>query len=89
MGSEIGQNEQVRTVDGHHLTARIRHFFLPLRTVFNSMFFFSGLAVSEWFLNLGVEQLRDGSTESFWQSDGPQLLGTSRKIDELLGMVIW
>lgn len=47
-------------------------------------------AVSEWaFLNLGVEQLRDGSTESFWQSDGPQLLGTSRKIDELLGMVIW
>ncbi len=24
----------------------------------------------------GVEQLRDGSTESFWQSDGPQLLGT-------------
>ena len=39
------------------------------------------------FFSPGVEQLRDGSTESFWQSDGPQLLGT-RKIDELLWMVM-
>ena len=103
------KNEQVRTVDGHQHTAHFCHFFLPLRAVFNSMFFFfrsvdihleaeaclvgpvgiSWDAVLEWFLSLGVEQLRDGSTESFWQSDGPQLLGTSRTIAELLGMVIW